>query len=187
MPLDVRPLKTWLAHRDRSNKPTLVVLHATAGSTSKSSIDHLRGAGLSYHYIIPRDDRDSAKHESSNGSSPFVWHCVPNNKHAFHVGSTIPPPKGSGSINKNSIGISLANIQRVKNPEPYPKAQLAVLEELIAKLMSDTPELEFLTAHAVVQPWNRADPSSVDWPAIARRAGLKFWKPTKQQVDEHKP
>lgn len=183
----IRPLSPSLPHRDRSNQPTLLVLHATAGATARSSIDHLRGVGLSYHYIIPRDGRDSAKEGSADGTEPFVFHCVPNDKHAFHVGSTIPPPEGSGGINKNSIGICLANIQRKTNPEAYPPKQLAALDELLAMLRQQVPSLRFLTTHAMVQPWNRSDPWRIDAQAVARRCGLRWWQPTQGEIDRHRP
>jgi N-acetyl-anhydromuramyl-L-alanine amidase AmpD len=180
-------LPSWLAHRNRANQPTLVVLHATAGATAQSSIDHLRGVGLSYHYIIPRDGRDSARPNASDGTEPFVFHCVPNSKHAFHVGSTVPPPEGSGGINKNSIGISLANIQRKANPEDYPRKQREVLDALLQLLRQQVPSLRFLTTHAVVQPWNRGDPLRIDGQAVAERSGLQWWKPTRQQILDHTP
>ncbi len=175
-----------LAHRDRDNKPSLIVLHATAGGTARSSIDHLRGVGLSYHYIIARDGKDSGKFETSDGSDAIVFRCVPNEKHAFHTGSTIPTPDGFG-INKASIGISLANIQRVTIPEPYPPKQLAALNDLIAQLLAEVPNLKRLTVHAVVQPWNRSDPRGVDGKPIAQRHGLEFWVPTVDQIKKHTP
>src|SRR4029077_9290701 len=99
--------------RERGIEPTLIVVHATAGATARSSIDHLRGVGLSYHFIITRDGRDSAKVSTSDGTEPIVFACVPVARHAFHVGSTIPAPSGQGGINKTSVGISLANIQKI--------------------------------------------------------------------------
>lgn len=185
--MQIKPLQVPLAHRNRDVKPSLIVLHATAGATASSSINHLRGVGLSYHYIIARDGKDSAKSDSADGSDPVIFHCVPDNKHAFHVGSTIPAPSGSGSIAKNSIGVSLANIQRRNNPEAYPKAQLKALNELIAHLVSTMPTITRLTTHAVVQPWNRSDPLLVDGPSLAAAHGLTFWTPTAQQIKDHTP
>ena len=141
--MQIQRLEPSLAHRDRTDPPTLVVLHATAGSTVRSSIDHLRGIGFSYHYIITRDRRDSARSDRADGTEPVIFHCVPNDKQAFHVASQVPPPAGAGSINRNSIGVSLGNIQRVRNPEAYPAPQLRALEELLGKLKRDVPTLRF--------------------------------------------
>jgi N-acetyl-anhydromuramyl-L-alanine amidase AmpD len=184
--MQIRPLQTPLSFRKRDNLPELVVLHATAGSTARSSINHLRSVGLSYHYIITRDARDSAKSEGTDNTEPVIHQCVPNLGHAFHVGSTIPAPGGRG-INKSSIGISLANIQRKKNPEQYPAKQIQALDELLAHLKREVPSLRFLTTHGAVQPWNRADPLNIIGKELAAKHGYEWWEPTKEQIAQHRP
>lgn len=182
----VKQISPWLPHRDRNTAPELIVLHATAGATASSSIAHLRGVGLSYHYIIARDEKDSGKSEQAGGGPALVFHCAPVGDHAFHVGSTIPSPSGHG-INKASVGIGLANIQRRTNPEPYTPAQLEALHALIELVVLQAPSIRFLTTHAVIQPWNRSDPLGIDGKAIAARHGLTWWEPSAEQVKAHKP
>jgi len=184
--MNIQPLPQFLAFRQRNAPPELVVLHATAGATARSSIDHLRGVGLSYHYIITRDAKDSSKSETSQDTEPIIHQCVPNSGEAFHVGSSIPAPGGM-RINKSSIGISLANIQRKNNPEPYPAKQIAALEELLAHLKTAVPSLIFLTTHAIVQPWNRADPKSINAEELAAKHGYEFWRPTEEEIKTHTP
>lgn len=184
--MNIQVLQPSLPFRDRTNKPELIVLHATAGGTAKSSISHLRGVGLSYHYIITRDAKDTSNSAAAQNTEPIIFQCVPNNKHAFHTGSTIPAPGGQG-INKSSIGISLANIQRKTNPEPYPAKQIAALNELLAHLKTAVPSLKFLTVHAVVQPWNRADPLKIDGKKLAEKHGYSWWVPTAEQIKAHTP
>lgn len=176
-----------LEHRSRNVAPSLLVLHATAGASARSSIKVLQDKGLSYHFIIARDGPDSKNTAQANGSEPLVWHCVPEADEAFHVASKIPPPGGEGRINKASIGISLANLQNKSKPEPYPAPQLAMLETLIAELRGRLPSLRFLTTHAAVQPWNRSDPRDLDGAAVAARHGLTFWRPTAAEIAAHKP
>jgi N-acetyl-anhydromuramyl-L-alanine amidase AmpD len=183
--MKLKTLTPPLAHRSRDAAPTLVVLHASAGASAKSSIDHLRGVGLSYHYIIARDGKDSPRASQSDGSESIVFHCVPNAGHAFHVGSTVPPPVGAGSINRNSIGVSLANLQN--GQDRYTDPQITALGELLDKLRADVPSLRFLTTHAVVQPWNRSDPLRIDGPAVAAAHGFTWWQPTAKQIKAHKP
>jgi N-acetyl-anhydromuramyl-L-alanine amidase AmpD len=185
--MQLQDLQPRLPHRDRNVAPVLIVLHATAGSTARSSINHLRGVGLSYHYIIARDGRDSARFESHDNTDPIVFRCVDDADHAFHVGSTIPVPNTTGGINKNSIGVSLANIQRTTNPERYPAKQLRALEDVVALIKQANPSVTMLTTHAVIQPWNRADPRGVNGPNIAARHGLTFWTPTAAQIAQHRP
>ena len=184
--MNIQPLRQFLDSRQRTVLPELIVLHATAGSTARSSIDHLRTVGLSYHYIITRDAKDSSKSENAQDTEPIIHHCVPNTAQAFHVSSTIPAPGGL-RINKAAIGISLANIQRITNPEPYPAKQLVALEELLAHLKSTVPSLKFLTTHAVVQPWSRADPRNINGEELAARHEYEFWRPTAEQIQTHTP
>jgi N-acetyl-anhydromuramyl-L-alanine amidase AmpD len=184
--MNIQPLQRNLAFRNRSNAPVIIVLHATAGSTARSSIEHLRGVGLSYHYIITRDARDSASSATAQNTEPVIFQCVPNSGHAFHVGSGIPAPGGLG-FNKSSIGVSLANIQRKMNPEPYPPLQIKALEQLLAHLKATVPSLKFLTTHAAIQPWNRADPLHINGERLATKFGFQFFKPTAQQIREHQP
>jgi N-acetyl-anhydromuramyl-L-alanine amidase AmpD len=185
--MNIQTLKLFLPHSSRRVNPNLIVLHATAGASARSSIDYLRGAGLSYHYIIARDGNDTPKSVNANKTESIIFRCVPNTGEAFHVGSTIPTPERGNGINRNSIGISLANIQNKTTPEKYTKQQMDALAELIEQLKAEIPTLEYLTTHAVVQPWNRADPWQVNGSKIAQTAKLKWWQPTQAQVDENRP
>lgn len=184
--MSLQALDPWLAHRSRDNEPTLIVLHATAGATARSSIDTIRGNGLSYHYIIARDGKDSPNPDRSDGSEPIIFHCVPDEGHAFHVGSTVPTASGHG-INRSSIGLSLANIQRRSSPEPYMAKQFSALDALLSELKARHPSIRWLTTHAVVQPWNRSDPQGLDGPAIARLHGFEWWAPDAALLARHKP
>jgi N-acetyl-anhydromuramyl-L-alanine amidase AmpD len=184
--MNIQQVQPHLEFRTRANKPELIVLHATAGASARSSIEHLRSVGLSYHYIISRDAKDAGKTINAADTEPIIFQCVPNTGHAFHVGSGIPAPGGMG-INKSSIGISLANIQRQTNPEPYPNLQIKALNELLDHLKAAVPSLKFLTTHAVVQPWNRIDPFQIDGKAIAAKHGFIFFQPTAAQIEKYKP
>lgn len=184
--MNIIAINPQLSFRQRSIQPELIVLHATAGSTARSSIDHLRSVGLSYHYIIARDGKDSSKSSNAENTTPIIFHCVPNEGHAFHVSSKIPSPGGQG-INKSSIGISLANIQRKTNPEPYPVLQIQALNELLAHLKTTVPSLKFLSVHAVLQPWNRTDPLHINGQQLAIDHGFQFFLPTASQVAAHRP
>jgi N-acetyl-anhydromuramyl-L-alanine amidase AmpD len=184
--MNIHSLTKFLSYRERDIEPELVVLHATMGGTARSSINHLRGVGLSYHYIISRDANDSSRHENIQDTAPIIYRCVPDNGHAFHVGSTIPAPGGRG-INKSSIGISLANIQRKKNPEPYPLKQMEALQQLLKHLKENIRSLKYLTTHAVIQPWNRTDPLFIDGKEIALSHGFIWWQPNREVVEAHRP
>lgn len=88
--MNVRVIPRPLSTRKRGAQPTLVVLHATAGASAISSINHLRSVGLSYHFIIARDGRDSARTRDADASTPIIFQCVDPAHRAAHVRSTIP-------------------------------------------------------------------------------------------------
>ena len=180
--------------RPKDVQPTLLILHATAGASAKSSIDYLRTKGNSYHFIIARDSKDSTWTHQSDGSECRVFQCVRYHHRGRHVSTTIPVPgtKG-GHINDHSVAISLANLQGPapgdpnKGAEQYTAQQLLALNELIVLVKKELPSLTMLTTHAVVQPWNRADPLRIDGPAMAQKHGLTWWKPTAEEIKKYKP
>jgi len=173
-----------LSTRSRPQSPTIIVLHATAGASADSSINHLRGEGLSYHYIIGRDGVDAKSTAASNGSDCKIFHCVDEKHRASHVGSKVPPPTGAGSFNDLAVGISLANRQ---NGEEYAPKQLAALDEVIAQVKRSAPTVTHLTTHAVIQPWNRSDPLKVDGKALAQKHGLIWFEPDAATIARHRP
>lgn len=182
----VELISPWLAHRERNTMPRLLVIHATAGASCRSSIDYLRKIGLSYHYIITRDGRDSTHSTKADTSDAIVFQCVPEAMHAFHVGSTIPSPCGAGGINKCSIGISLANTQSSKTPDDYTSQQRIALDELIQDIIGRR-ELRWITGHVDCQPWNRADPRQIVIRDLAELHGLEYWQPDKELIRAHTP
>jgi N-acetyl-anhydromuramyl-L-alanine amidase AmpD len=165
--------------------PTAIVLHATAGATGRSSVDHLRSEGLGYHFIIARDGRDTAKSVNSDGSDPIVYFCSPLDRRAAHVGSNVPIEGSGGRIaNRCAIGISLANRQ---NGEGYTQKQITVLSEIITLVRQQLPSVTHLTTHAVIQPWNRADPVEINGKALAEKHGLIWFKPSAAVIETFRP
>ncbi|MFN0080533.1 MAG: N-acetylmuramoyl-L-alanine amidase [Prosthecobacter sp.] len=180
--------------RPNNVQPTLLILHATAGASARSSIEYLRSKGNAYHFIIARDTKDSDWTHKSDGTECTVFQCVRYHHRGRHVSTTIPVPgTNGGHINDHSIAISLANLQaHVPNdpkagPEEYTAQQMLALNELIVLVKNEVPSLTRLTTHAVVQPWNRGDPARIDGPALAARHGLTWWQPTAAEIKKHKP
>ena len=182
------------APRPKGVQPTLLILHATAGASARSSIDYLRTNGNAYHFIIGRDTDDSDWTYKSNGTECTVFQCVRYHHRGTHVSTKIPVPgTNGGHINDHSIAISLANLQAhvtndpASGPEAYTAQQMLALNELITLVKAEVPTLKYLTTHAVVQPWNRADPVRIDGPALAARYGFTWWKPTAAEIKKYKP
>lgn len=164
---------------------TAIVLHATAGGTARSSIDHLRSVSLGYHIIIARDGKDSGSSAISDSTDPIVYFCVPLTNRAAHVGSNIPfPNSGNRIANRCAIGISLANRQ---NGEAYTPKQISVLSEIIDIVRAKLPSITHLATHAVIQPWNRRDPVNVSGSALASKHGLKWFAPTASEIAKFTP
>lgn len=175
-------------------EPTLLILHATAGASARSSIDYLRSKGNAYHFIIARDTKDSDWTYKSDDTESVVYQCVRYHHRARHVSSTIPVPETkNGHINDYSIAISLANLQgHVPNDptpgeEEYTPQQILALKGLITLIKSEVPTLKYLTTHAVVQPWNRSDATRIDGKELAELFGLLWWKPTANEIAKYKP
>jgi len=180
--VDVRPplsVSLWAA------PPTAIVLHATAGATGRSSVDHLRSIGLGYHVIIARDGRDTAKSINSDGSDPIAYFCTAFEHRARHVGSTVPI-EGSGgrTANRCAIGIALANRQ---NGEAYTPKQITALSRIIELVKSRVPTVTHLTAHGLIQPWDRSDPKDIDCKVLARKHGLVWFAPSQAFVSQFRP
>jgi N-acetyl-anhydromuramyl-L-alanine amidase AmpD len=175
-------------------EPTVVILHATAGASAKSSIDYLRSKGNAYHFVIARDSRDSNWSFRSNGNEAIVFQCVRYHHRARHVSTKIPVPgTRDGHINDHSIAISLANFQQPVPGDPsgaaeeYTAQQLLALNGLLTLIKSEVPSLKYLTTHAVVQPWNRVDPLRIDGKAYAARFGLAWWQPSAADIKKYTP
>jgi N-acetyl-anhydromuramyl-L-alanine amidase AmpD len=165
--------------------PTCVVLHATAGTTGRSSVDWLRSEGLGYHFVVARDGRDSASIDTTDGTDPIVYFCVPLRFRTAHVGSRFPIPGSGGRIaNRCAIGISVANRQ---NGEPYTPKQWPVVNELLQLIKTELPTVTHLTTHGSIQPWNRADPVGIDGAMIANQAGLLWFRPSIAEIEAFNP
>lgn len=172
-----------LSTTPRGSAITAIVLHATAGSTAASSINHLRKVGLGYHYIIARDSKDTKDTKNSLNDEPVIYFCCDPGHRVGHVASSVPMP-GASRANISSIGISLANRQ---TGEGYPPKQLEALDELITDLKKRYPTITHLTTHAAIQPWNRADPKNIDASALAKKHGLTWFQPDAATIAAHRP
>lgn len=162
---------------------TTIVMHATAGATARSSVDHLRARGLAYHFIIARDGKDSAKSVNADGTPAAVYQLADTGHWVSHVGSHVPLP-GGYRANRIGIGISLANLQ---NGEDYAPAQIAALDEVIRLVLEQQPTVKHMTSHARIQPWNRRDPVALDVKALAARHGLAWFEPTAAEIAKYTP
>ena len=138
-----------VGRNDADLSPTSIVMHYTAGHSGDASIGVLASRGLSYHFVIER-----------NGA---IKQLVRSNIRAIHDPAT----------NVNTIGIAFANLGfqeeyagRHESPpiadwisgprrdgadgkwEPYPLAQIAAGQKLVAALKIKYPAIADVVGHS---------------------------------------
>ncbi len=155
--MNITIIDPWLAHGERRKPLTGIILHHTAGGSAESSIEHLRGIGLSYHYIVERDGR--------------VFKCAPISGRAYHAGVSVG--KYGDNVNSQTVGISFANDGV---DEAYPAAQLRAAHELIDAILSVHKEIEWISAHRLITE-RKPDPAHFSFVEFcSEHPSLEKWR-----------
>ncbi len=133
----------------------MVVIHSTEMDGAERAAERLcdPGSGVSCHYLI---DRRGA-----------VLQLVDEERRAWHAG--VAAWGTVSDVNSRSIGIELAN----RAPLPFPAAQMAALEALLADILDrrGVPPRRVI-GHSDCAPGRKCDPGPrFDWARLAR-AGL---------------
>ena len=150
---------------DRGGSPvSLVVLHYTGMESAAAAARRLcdPAAAVSAHYLL---------HPAG-----AIDRLVPEEECAWHAGRACWA--GERRINARSLGIELVHPGHAGARPPYPDAQLAALEELLAGLL-DRWRLPpaAVVGHSDVAPTRKRDPGEwFPWPRLAAR-GLAVWTP----------
>lgn len=141
--------------------PDLVVIHYTAMPSCAAAEARLCDpeAEVSAHYLID--------------ATGIVTALVPEELRAWHAGAG--QWGQCRDVNSRSIGIELDN----PGTAPFPEAQMAALEALLADLLHrwQIPP-ERVIGHSDMAPARKADPGPrFDWRRLARQ-GLSVWPET---------
>ena len=142
--------------------PDLVVLHYTGMATAADALARLTdpASEVSAHYLIDPDGR--------------VVRLVAEETRAWHGGAAMWG--GVTDINSRSIGIEIVNPGHELGYPPFPEAQFAGLEALLADILARheiSPER--VVSHACVSPERKRDPGEkFDWRRLALQ-GLSIW------------
>lgn len=175
------PIEPPLRAVSRSNDAiTLIVMHATDGSSVEGTIETLRDRRLAYHYIIDRDGTVYTAFGSSGSWKPQASHAGNSygpNEAARQVSRVQNAKKEFvqwPSVNGYSIGIAFANFES-KGEKLTPK-QIEAAEGLIAALKAKVPTLKWITTHAIVSPGRKTDPKFLDIDALGKAVGLPVWR-----------
>ena len=139
-------------------RPSLIVLHYTGMASCAEARARLcdAAAEVSAHWLI-----------SETG---VVEALVPEERRAWHAGAG--SWRGVTDVNSHSIGIELAN----PGDRPFPEAQMAALEVLLAGVMARWGIAPIgVIAHSDMAPSRKGDPGRrFDWRRLALQ-GLAVW------------
>ncbi len=129
-------------HKARTQKPTLIVIHASAGRSDMGDVSWICSpqSGVSYHYLVGRDGT--------------VYELVGPSRQAWHAGKS--EWRGVPHCNAYSIGVAWSN--RHDGVEPLTGAQLKAMRELLDWLAEQYPTLTEVVTHADVSPGRKTDP-----------------------------
>lgn len=130
-----------------------IIVHSTVIPTLQKTTDEFsRGEPanknpVSSHFTVGRD-----------GS---VVQNVSTFARAWHAGVSVGPD-GRKSLNGNTIGIELVNLDDGK--DPYPEAQIQALRGLIAEMARRFP-IQYLASHEYIAqpPGRKVDPMAFPW------------------------
>ncbi|MEM7271317.1 MAG: N-acetylmuramoyl-L-alanine amidase [Pseudomonadota bacterium] len=143
----------------RLGPPDMILIHYTGMETCAAARERLCDpeAEVSAHYLIDLDGT--------------VEQLVDERRRAWHAG--VSEWEGESDVNSRSIGIELVNQGAGPNYHPFPEAQMATLEGLLAEISSRwTIDPRLVRGHSDVAPGRKIDPGpKFDWKRL-ERAGL---------------
>lgn len=131
----------------------LIVIHATAGSTTDGAVSVMEEGRASFHWIVPGKD------ELAHGR--HVWATCPERLAAWHVRRSCAHPQicgGATNLNRLSLGIEIVN--RQNGADEFSEWQVAAAAEIIRYAASRYPNLEHVASHARLDPGRRSDPGA---------------------------
>lgn len=131
--------------RQSGVKPTLIVLHASAGKSDAGDLSWIcsPASKVSYHYLV--------------GRGGTVYELVDPKHQAWHAGAS--EWKGRKFCNQYSIGVAWAN--RHDGTEPLTAAQLRAMRDLLNHLAVAYPSVTEVVTHQMIAPTRKDDPTKI--------------------------
>jgi len=150
---------------DRSLPVWIIVLHYTGMPSAAEAIDHLAtpASKVSAHWVVAEDGQ--------------IVRMVDESKRAWHAGKSFW--RGATDVNSASVGIEIVNPGHEFGYRPFPDAQMASVEELVASAMRRfSIHPSNVVGHSDIAPMRKDDPGELfDWPRLAAK-GLAAPIPT---------
>lgn len=127
-----------------------IVIHATAGHSSKGAISVMHAGNASWHWLVPDEN------ETEHGN--LVWACAPETLAAWHVRNSVSHPdvnNGENKVNHWSLGVEIVNSQI---NDPFSNWQVKITADIVKYCWAKYPNLEHVVSHAKLDPTRRTDP-----------------------------
>ena len=129
----------------------VIVIHATAGSSTAGAVSVMEEGRASFHWIVPgKDEKEHGGH---------VWATCPERRAAWHVRRSCAHPEicaGATKLNRLSLGIEIVN--RQNGEDPFSRRQLEATAEIVRYAAGKYPKLVHVVSHARLAPDRRTDP-----------------------------
>lgn len=142
----------------------LMIIHATAGSSTEGAVSVMEAGRASFHWIVP--DENEAAH------GKFVWACASERRAAWHVRRLCAHPDicgGARGLNQRSLGIEIVNAQ--SGGDRFSPWQVEVTAQIVRYAWAKYPNLKHVASHARLDPERRTDPGAnfpwTDFQALA--------------------
>lgn len=131
----------------------LIVIHATAGSTTDGAVSVIEEGRASFHWIVP------GTREAAHGR--HVWAACPERLAAWHVRRSCAHPEicaGATNLNRASLGIEIVNKQDGK--DGFSDWQVEAAARIVRYAAAKYPKLVHVASHARLDPQRRTDPGA---------------------------
>ncbi|WP_375204638.1 N-acetylmuramoyl-L-alanine amidase [Hyphococcus sp.] len=132
----------------------VMVIHATAGSSTAGAVSVMKEGRASFHWIVPGKD------EKEHGA--YVWATCAERLAAWHVRRSCAHPDicaGATNLNRLSLGIEIVN--RQDGRDFFSPWQIEATAEIVRYAAGKYPNLAHVVSHARLDPDRRTDPGHI--------------------------
>lgn len=131
----------------------VIVIHATAGSSTDGAVSVMKDGRASFHWVVPGKD------EKAHGG--HVWATCPERLAAWHVRrSCAHPDICAGAININRLSLGFEIVNRQDGEDSFSEWQIEAAANIVRYAWAKYPKLSHVASHARLDPQRRTDPGA---------------------------